>query len=261
VTRTAVVTGAGRGIGLEIARKLGARGYAVLLTARDPEVGRAAAAKVGSQAWSTTLDVRDPEAHREVAAQAIERGPLAVWVNNAGVLTTKKAWEHSAAEIRLLVETNVMGVIAGCLAAVDAMGSDSGDIINMASMSGLGPVPGLSVYAATKHAVVGFTTSLQGDLELAGRRIRVHALCPDAVATEMVSHRADDPEAAVLFSAKHLSPEHVADEALAMLGSTRVIQPLPRARGMIMRASWVWPKAGLRTMSVVRKAGERRTSR
>jgi NAD(P)-dependent dehydrogenase (short-subunit alcohol dehydrogenase family) len=195
--RTAVVTGAGRGIGLEIAHKLGARGYAVLLTARDPDAGRKAADAVGPNAWSTALDVRDPDAHRAVAAQATERGPVAVWVNNAGVLVTKKAWEHEPDEVRLLVETNVIGVISGCLAAIDAIAPEGGHILNVASLSGLGPVPGLSVYAATKHAVVGFTTSLQADLEGAGRQIRVHALCPDAVATDMVTGRSGDPDAAM----------------------------------------------------------------
>lgn len=256
---TAVVTGGSRGIGLEIARKLAGRGYAVLITARNADAGQQAVDQLGSNAWCTALDVRDPEAHQRVAAEASERGPLGVWVNNAGVLATKKAWEHEPDEIRLLVETNVIGVISGCIAAVDAMGPDGGDVINVASMSGLGPVPGLSVYAATKHAVVGFTTALQGDLDIAGRPIRVHALCPDAVATDMVAHRGDDPEAAVLFSGNQLTPQQVADEAIALLGSKTIIQPLPRMRGVVMRSSWVWPRLGLRTMDIVRKAGERRT--
>jgi NAD(P)-dependent dehydrogenase (short-subunit alcohol dehydrogenase family) len=259
--RTAVVTGGGRGIGLEIARKLGAQGYAVLLTARDPDAGRRAAAAVGPNAWATALDVRDPEAHKAVAAQATERGPLAVWVNNAGVLSTKKAWELDDAEIRMMIETNLLGTISGCRAAVDAIGPTGGHIINVASMSGLGPVPGFSVYAATKHAVVGFTTSLQGDLDLAGRPIRVHAVCPDAVSTDMVTSRSDDPEAAILFSGKHLSAAQVAAEAVAMLDSNKLIQPLPRARGVAMRGAWVWPRTGLRALSVARKVGESRNSR
>jgi NAD(P)-dependent dehydrogenase (short-subunit alcohol dehydrogenase family) len=127
--RTAVVTGGGRGIGLAISRKLAADGYAVLLTARDLEAGRRAASSIGPNAWATTLDVRDPDAHKEVAAQATERGPLAVWVNNAGVLSTKKAWELEDAEIRLMVETNLLGAISGSRAGLDAFGPVGGHII------------------------------------------------------------------------------------------------------------------------------------
>ena len=64
-----------------------------------------------------------------------------------------------------------------------------GDIVNMASMSSFGPVPGLAVYGATKHAVLGFTESLQGDLDDAGIPIRTHAICPDGVDTGMVRER------------------------------------------------------------------------
>ena len=254
--RTAVVTGAARGIGLQIAHKLSARGYAVLLTARDEKAGRRAAEQVGPSAWSTRLDVRDPDEHRAVAAQATSHGPLAVWVNNAGVVATKPAWEHTDEEIRLLVETNLSGVIFGCLAAVETMGSEGGRILNVASISGLGPVPGLSVYAATKHAVVGFTSSLQGDLKHAGLPIRAHALCPGPVATDMLSDKSGDPAAAVLFSSGHLSAEHVEEEAVAMLSSRLVLQPLPAWQGHLMRAAGAWPAIGLRALAIVRSVGD-----
>jgi NAD(P)-dependent dehydrogenase (short-subunit alcohol dehydrogenase family) len=256
--RTAVVTGAGRGIGLQIAHKLSARGYAVLLTTRDEQAGRRAAKQVGPSAWSTRLDVRDPDGHRAVAALATGRGPLAIWVNNAGVVATKPAWEHTDEDIRLLVETNLSGVIFGCLAAVEAMGDDGGRILNVASISGLGPVPGLSVYAATKHAVVGFTSSLQGDLQHARLPIRAHALCPGPVATDMLADRSSDPAAAVLFSGNHLSAERVADQAVAMLSTRRVLQPLPSWQGHLMRAAGTWPAIGLRALAIARCVGEYR---
>ena len=79
-----------------------------------------------------------------------------------------------------------------------------GDIVNMASMSSFGPVPGLAVYGATKHAVLGFTESLQGDLDDSGIPIRTHAICPDAVDTGMVRERQADEESAIIFSAPAL---------------------------------------------------------
>ena len=79
-----------------------------------------------------------------------------------------------------------LGVIWGSHAAVEAMRSGPGDnrhIVNIASLSALMPVPGLAIYSATKHGVLGFTGSLQGDLMDAGIPITVHALCPDAADT------------------------------------------------------------------------------
>jgi short-subunit dehydrogenase len=253
---TAVVTGGGRGIGREIARRLGERGYAVLLTARDEAAGAAAARYAGPHAWSTSLDARRPDEHERVAAEASARGPLAVWVNNAGVLVTRKAWEHSHDDVALLLDTNVTGMIAGSLAAIRAM--DRGHVINIASMSGLGPVPGLSVYAATKAAIVNFTLSLDGDLRDAGRPIRAHVLCPDAVGTEMVTTRAGQEDAAVLFSGRMLSVGAVADQAVAFLGGGPALRTLPRHRGVLIRASALSPATGRLIYRAVRAIGRRR---
>ena len=89
-----------------------------------------------------------------------------------------------------------------------------GDIVNMASMSSFGPVPGLAVYGATKHAVLGFTMSLQGDLDDAGIPIRTHAICPDGVDTGMVRERAAEDDAAIIFSTpRMLRPEEVAERS------------------------------------------------
>ncbi len=260
MTQTAVVTGGGRGIGRAIARALADRGYAVLLTARDEEAGREAAQFAGPTAWSTTLDVRDADAHERVAAEAAERGQLAVWVNNAGVLATKKAWDHDAEELRLLLETNVGGTIAGSLAAKRAM-SGAGRILNIASVSGLGPVPGMSVYAATKAAVVSFTMSLDGDLRDAGSPIRAHVLCPGAVATDMVLDRSDQPDAAALFAGTMLTPEDVARAGVDLIASRHVLRCIPRRQELAMRATALWPRAGSVVYKTVQRAGERRMSR
>ena len=180
---SAVVTGAGRGMGREIARRLVARGYEVVVTDIDLESARETAELLGGRTQPMALDVRDPAAHRAAAAAAAERGRLEVWVNNAGILRTEKAWEHTDEEVRMIVEANLLGVMWGSRTAVEAMRETGGHIINMASMSSFGPAPGLAVYGATKHAVHGFSMSLQGDLQLAGVPIRVHAVCPDGVDT------------------------------------------------------------------------------
>jgi short-subunit dehydrogenase len=255
-----VVTGASRGIGLELARRLSADGYQVLLTARDAEAGRAAAAQLPG-AWSAVLDVRDEQAHEGIVAEAASRGPLEVWVNNAGVLLGKPAWEHSAAEVRTIVETNLLGTVAGSLAAVRHYGDRPGRVLNVASVAGLGAAPAFSVYAATKAAIISFSVSLQGDLQRAGLPTRVHALCPDAVATTMITGLAEDPHAAVLFSGTHLTAEAVADAGMAMLATHQVVRTVPRVKGALMRAGAVVPSAGLVAFEQFHRHGLRRQRR
>lgn len=256
---TAVVTGGARGIGREVAIRLGRRGYDVLVTDVDEAGAQGTAQAIGERARAMQQDVRDPESHRAVARAAQERGPIEVWVNNAGVLRTEKTWDHSDDDVRLMTEANLLGVFWGARAAVEAMRSGGGHIINMASMSAFGPVPGLAVYGATKHGVLGFTESLQGDLEDSDVPIRVHAVCPDGVDTRMVRDRVEDPEAAIIFSGgkKLLSAEAVADKIVELLDSTAIILTIPRSRAGLARFAGRYPRAGLKTLSFFKKVGER----
>jgi NAD(P)-dependent dehydrogenase (short-subunit alcohol dehydrogenase family) len=248
-------------MGRETARRLAARGYAVLITDIDEAAAQEAAADIGGDAWVMSQDVRDPESHRAVAKAAAERGALKVWVNNAGVLRTDKTWDHSDDEVRLMVEANLLGMIWGARAALEVMSEDpnGGHIINMASMSSFGPVPGLAVYGATKHGVLGFTASLQGDLKTADIPIRVHAVCPDLVDTKLMRDEADNPEYALGFTApKLLTPEEVADQIVTLLDGDRIILAMPRHRMWLARFTGTWPRASLPITKVFVKAGARR---
>jgi len=135
---SAVVTGAARGFGLEIARRLRRRGYSVVMGDIDGDAVAVAAASLGDGAVGVAGDVRDPEAHRRFASEAASLGPLAVWVNNAGVAPTAKAWEHGDEEVCRTVDINVLGVMHGSRAAVEAMGSRGGRILNVASLAAHG---------------------------------------------------------------------------------------------------------------------------
>ena len=81
-------------MGRETARRLSARGYQVLVTDLNEASAEETAVQIGGGAWAMAQDVSDPDSHRAVAKAAAERGPLKVWVNNAGVLRTEKAWDH-----------------------------------------------------------------------------------------------------------------------------------------------------------------------
>jgi NAD(P)-dependent dehydrogenase (short-subunit alcohol dehydrogenase family) len=256
---TAVVTGAARGFGREIARLLVARGYAVLLTDVESDAVRRAAEELGEPAWAMELQVTEPEAHRRVAAEAASRGPLKVWVNNAGILRTRKAWEHDDEEVRSLIDIDLLGVIWGSQAAVQAMGAAGGHIVNLGSMASLGPVPGLALYAAAKHGVLGYTVSLQGDLDAAGLPIRTHVLCPDAAATDMVRERRDEPDSALLFTAPRLlDAREVAERAVALIDGDRLIDAFPKSRALLIRAAAPFPRANLRLLPLFRRLGDRK---
>jgi NAD(P)-dependent dehydrogenase (short-subunit alcohol dehydrogenase family) len=259
VPGVAVVTGAGRGFGRAIAQRLAGRGYTVVATDLDSDSAAATAAELGG--ISMGLDVRDPDAHRAAARTAAEHGPLEVWVNNAGVMQTGPAWEQSDDEVRLACEVNVLGVIWGSRAAVEAMRAGAGEnlhIVNIASMSSFGPVPGLAVYAATKHAVLGFTGSLQGDLLEAGIPIAVHALCPDGADTPLLREHDDKPAAAINWSGPRLlTADEVAGHAVALLDSKRLVRTIPAWRGLGARALALAGRPGLRAAPLLRRLGAR----
>ncbi|MDN5745881.1 MAG: short-chain dehydrogenase, partial [Nocardioidaceae bacterium] len=107
--------------------------------------------------------------------------------------------------------------------------------------------------------VLSFTTSLQGDLDHAGIKVRARALCPDVVGTQMVHERAKDKDAAMLFSGpKPLTPEKVAKAGLDLLESRQIFRVVPRWRGSLVRSVDMAPALGLKSLAVMRKLGERR---
>ncbi|HWL97411.1 MAG TPA: SDR family oxidoreductase [Nocardioidaceae bacterium] len=253
---SAVVTGAARGIGRAIAERLVTHGYAVVVTDVDGEAAARAATEIGAAA-GLKQDVRDEAGHHVVAAEATRHGPLAVWVNNAGVGFDGPIAEQSSERVSALVDINFTGVLWGCRAAVEAM-SGGGEILNVASLSGHGPVPGLSVYAATKAAVVSLTGSL--DSELRGRGIRVHAICPDGVDTRLVADMDHSGQGAALIHSggRLLSTREIAEAAVGMLGTHRVLRTVPAWRGGMMRLSAVAPSVLMRLEPVLRWQGRRR---
>jgi NAD(P)-dependent dehydrogenase (short-subunit alcohol dehydrogenase family) len=258
---TAVVTGAARGMGRETARRLATRGYQVLVTDLNETGAQETADLIGGGAWAMAQDVRDPDSHRAVARAAAEKGPLKVWVNNAGVLKTEKVWDHPDADVRLMIEVNLLATIWGARAALEVMRADpdGAHIINMASMASFGPVPGLGVYAATKHGVLGITESLQGDLTLAKLPIRVHAVCPDLVDTGMMREHADNPEYALGFSGtKIYTPEEISEEIVQLLDSDKIVLSIPRNRMVVARMAGLFPRTGLKVAQAFFGVGQRK---
>ena len=250
-----VVTGGARGIGRGIAEQLVVRGHHVVITDIDGEGAARTAAEIGA-AEGLAQDVRDAASHREVAAAAARHGVLTAWFNNAGVGFDGTLSELSEEQVRTLVEVNLLGVMWGTRAAVEAFGRGGGDVVLTASLSGLGPVPGLSAYAATKAAVVSLAMSVNMETP---RNVRVHALCPDGVATPMLDAMKEDGQAKRLVHSggRLLSIEEIAAEAVGLVGSRRVVRTVPTWRAGAMRATSLLPSLAQGGLEVFAAQGRR----
>lgn len=261
--RVAVVTGAGRGMGREVARRLVTDGWTVLATDVDETAVTETATALGPQCTAVRHDVRVPAEHVAVAARAADLGHLTAWINNAGILRTGSLWEQDDATVHTTVDINLLGVMHGTRAALDVMRSHGrpADIVNMASMSAFGPLPGLAVYAASKAAVLSWTLTTAAELRLAASPVRMHAVCPDGVKTDMVAENATDPGSAMIFSGGLLEATDVAAEVVDLLGSRRIVRTLPRRRAMAARFSGFAPALTMPLLGATASMGERNRRR
>jgi NAD(P)-dependent dehydrogenase (short-subunit alcohol dehydrogenase family) len=182
--RTAIVTGAGRGIGAAIARALDASGHRVALVARSGAELDGVAAGLSNDPVVITADLGTHEGPSAAVAAAVDAfdGRLDVLVNNAGTLLRKDSHTVTAAEIDHLFAVNVRSALLMCASALPAMGRGSA-IVNISSISGLRGAPRRSVYAATKAALDGMTRALA--MEYGPQGIRVNAVAPGVVRTAM----------------------------------------------------------------------------
>ena len=183
--QVAVVTGGGRGIGEGIARTLAAAGAKVVVAARREDEVESVARQIrddGGEAYAVVTDVTDDDAVDALAVAAKEKfGALTIWVNNAGgsparlpmTELSRKDWDHCIA-------LNLTAVWVGIVTAARHM--ERGNIINISSGAGTGPVPGSGHYGASKAGVNSLTQTASAEL---APRIRVNGVAPGAVPTEI----------------------------------------------------------------------------
>ena len=185
--KTALVTGAARGIGLAIASRLARDGARVALLDLDRAAAEAAAREVGGDAMAITADVTrstevDAAVHRVVASW----GRLDILVNNAGITgRSLPTWELSDEDWAGVIDVDLSAVFYGCRAAVRVMlGQGAGRIINIASIAGKEGNATLVPYSSAKAGVIGLTKALAK--EVATRGILVHAVAPAVIGTELL---------------------------------------------------------------------------
>jgi NAD(P)-dependent dehydrogenase (short-subunit alcohol dehydrogenase family) len=187
--KVAIVTGASRGIGLGIARRLVDEGARVCLTARKPEALDEAVAGLGGpdHAIAVAGKADDPEHRADAVRRTIEAfGSLDFLVNNAGINPVAGPLiDIDLGAARKIVEVNALGALAWAQEAHRAwMGEHGGVIVNISSVSGVKPAPGISMYGASKAMMISLTESLAVEL---GPGIRVNAVAPAVVKTQFAS--------------------------------------------------------------------------
>jgi NAD(P)-dependent dehydrogenase (short-subunit alcohol dehydrogenase family) len=182
----AIVTGAARGIGRVVALTLAERGYRVAANdLAEPEATLRELRDAGATALPLPGDVSDEEAVRGMVRTIVDGfGRVDVLVNNAGISHIAPAEETSPEDWRRVLDVNLTGPFLTCREFGKAMlGQGSGGIVNVASVAGLLGIADRAAYNASKHGLIGLTRTLAA--EWGGRGVRVNAVCPGWVKTEM----------------------------------------------------------------------------
>jgi short-subunit dehydrogenase len=210
--RAAIVTGASRGIGLAIAETLGEEGFGLTLTARKPQTLEQTAHALRDRGFEVEFlaaNMADEEGIREVVRLHQERfGRLDVLVNNAGVGIGAQANEHQTKHVDLQLAVNLRAIVLfyrQCIELLRAAGAEhqSALVVNLASIAGKSPQPWLSVYSATKAAVIAYTQAMNKELNADG--IKSVAFCPGFVDTDMTEFVKSTVPAAEMLSTQDLS--------------------------------------------------------
>lgn len=217
--RAAIVTGGSSGIGLAIARMLGQQGYGLTLAARRPDKLDAAAEGLrgeGFEVEHVAGNLSDEEVVRQVVAAHTERfGRLDVLINNAGVGIGAPVAEIETKKLDMQLDINIRSIVLFYRESMELLRAAAGEhrnalVVNTSSISGKFGQAWLSVYSATKFAVVGWTQAMHK--ELAGEGIKSTALCPAFVDTPMTDFVKGQVEADAM-----IRPEDIAIAVRALL--------------------------------------------
>lgn len=207
--RTALVTGAGQGIGRAIATRLARDGFHVVVVDQNAEAAQQTAQSIGGRA--EVCDVTDQDA---VHALARDVEHLSALINNAGIFPPTTIAEADPELFRRVMDVNVLGALLFSQAFLPQLTASHGSIVNIASIAAKAPTPGTGAYSPSKAALVSLTKLCA--VEFAARGIRVNAVAPGGVATEGTASYTADPAREARFNAliplgRRGLPEDIAD--------------------------------------------------
>jgi len=247
---TAAITGGARGIGRATAEAFLRQGMNVAIGDVDVEAARQTASELGPNAVGLPLDVTDRASFASFLNEAERQfAPIDVLVNNAGIMQIGRFIDEDDVTAIRMVDINLHGVITGTKLALDRMlPRDRGHIVNISSQAGKFGSPGGATYSATKHAVVGLTEAVRGEMRLMGANIRLSYVMPYVVRTELGSGLGD------ARSLSELEPSEVADAIVEALRFDTVEVWVPKRSQVTNRVFNLLPRKVAEGMGRAMKA-------
>ena len=229
--KVAIITGASRGIGLAIAKRLRESGARVAICARSLDALKREEQSMGEDnALAVRMDIRDANSVREGVNRIVDRfRSIHIVVNNAGTSGVTPITATDPEPWLDIVQTNLVGSYMVTRASVPHM-PDRGRVINISSVLGKFGVPGYTAYCAAKTGLIGFTRALA--LELAPRKITVNALCPGWVDTEMAWSGMRD-----IAAGMGITTEEFYQQAMSRVPLGEIVQPQEVAETVVFLAS------------------------
>lgn len=234
--KVVAISGAARGIGKATAKELVGKGCKVAIGDLDLDVAEKTAAELGGGTIALPLDVTDRSSFSSFLDETEKQlGPLDVLINNAGIMPVGLFVDESEDSARRQVDINLHGVITGSQMALKRMRPrDTGHIVNIASSAGKAGVPGIATYSATKHAVVGLSEAVRG--ELRGTGTEISCVMPLPVNTALMEG------VGAQRLVKIVEPEDVANEIVDALEAPRFDVFVPRSLKVTVTGANLLPR-------------------
>jgi 3-oxoacyl-[acyl-carrier protein] reductase len=257
------ITGSASGVGLQLTKRFIAEGYRVIATDINLDALQRLASSedwAPEQVWVRGLDIRQGRQWKSLWNEVLSGWEkVDILFNVAGYLLPGYVADLEFEQIDRHFDINVKGLMYGSqLAAEHMAGRGAGHIVNIASLAGLAPVPGLSLYSASKFAVRGFTLAMAQELKPRG--VSVTVICPDAIETPMLDLQEDYEEAALTFSGGHTLTvtdiEHAVFERV--LPKKPIELAIPESRAWLAKLGSAVPSGAHMLSSYLGKLGRKK---
>ncbi|MCS7206262.1 MAG: SDR family NAD(P)-dependent oxidoreductase [Leptospiraceae bacterium] len=201
------------------------------------------------------LDVSNHSEWEKLLNTIYQKHHIDVLINLAAIIQPRYVFDFTEKEITKQIDINLKGLIYGTyLVAKKMKETQNGHIINISSLAGIAPIPGISLYSATKFAVRAFSLAIA--LELKPYNVYVSVICPDAIKTPMLDYQKDFIEAALSFSNfYYLTPEYVSKVILKTMKTKELEVIIPMYRGLLAKVVSAFPSSSKILFPLIRNLG------